>query len=198
MDSEQPDSQRHQPEDPSSLTAPGAGEASAGAIDGQRFVELLGAHERPVFRYIYSLTANWNDAEEVMQRVRVRLWQQFAQYDDQKSFAGWARAIAYYVVLAYRKEKSRRVFSESVIAELRKTYDAMAEDVSDRHEALLCCLDELPADRQALIVDYYSNHGAVEKVAERIGLTTTALRQSVYRIRKKLQQCVQLRIEAIN
>ncbi|MGI9430259.1 MAG: sigma-70 family RNA polymerase sigma factor, partial [Bythopirellula sp.] len=135
-------------------------------------------------------------AEEVMQRVRVRLWQQFAQYDDEKSFAGWARAIAYYVVLAYRKEKSRRIFSESVIAELKKTYDDVVEDVSERHEALLSCLNELPAERQELVVEYYSNHGAVEKVAEKIGLTTTALRQSIYRIRKKLHQCIQLKLDA--
>lgn len=190
MDSKEPDLSARELK-----SAVGAG-GDRPLVDGQRFVELLGAHERPVFRYIYSLTANWNDAEEVMQRVRLRLWQQFEMYDEQKSFAGWARAIAYYIVLAYRKEKSRRIFSESVMDQLRITYDDAAEDVSERHEAMLSCLEKLSPEKRELVVDYYSSYGAAEQVAEKVGMTATALRQNLYRIRKKLHQCIQLRLDS--
>ena len=165
-------------------------------VDGRRFVELLGSSEREVFRYVYTLTANWNDAEEVMQRVRIRLWQQFSDYDADKSFAGWARAIAYYLVLAYRKEKSRRPFSECVLAQLSKGYEDSIGELDERHEAMLNCLQKLSKSNQELVVDYYSNRGAVESVANRVGLTVAALRQKLYRVRKKLQQCIQLKLEA--
>ena len=49
----------------------------AASRNGQRFVELLGAHERELFGYIFSLTANWDDSQEVMQRLRIRVWEQF-------------------------------------------------------------------------------------------------------------------------
>lgn len=172
-------------------SAPDPDSQNSKDFDGQHFVELLGIHERPVFRYVYSLTANWDDAEEVMQRVRLRLWQQFDHYDEEKSFAGWARAIAYYVVLAYRKEKSRRIFSEAVLAQLSKTYDDIADDVDERRDAMLTCLNKLSLAKRELVLNYYSNQGAVERVAEMVQMTTSALRQSMYRIRKKLHQCIQ-------
>ncbi len=83
----------------------------------EQFVQLLGAHEREIFSYVFSLTGNWNDAQELMQRVRIRMWQQFSQYDDSKPFGAWGRAIAYYLVLAFRKEKSRQrtYFSEQIL-----------------------------------------------------------------------------------
>ena len=71
----------------------------------EQFLKLLGAHERSLFAYVYAIAPNWQDAEEIMQRVRIRIWQQFAQYDEARDFNAWARAIAYYLVLAYRKEK---------------------------------------------------------------------------------------------
>ena len=60
----------------------------------EQFLELLGACERSLFAYVYALAPNWQDAEEIMQRVRIRIWQQFDQYDEAKSFDAWARAIA--------------------------------------------------------------------------------------------------------
>ena len=70
----------------------------------RRFVEILGAHERELFGYIFSLTSNWDDSQEVMQRLRIRLWEQFDRYDASRPFGAWARAVAYYLVLAFRKE----------------------------------------------------------------------------------------------
>jgi hypothetical protein len=75
-------------------------EGPGGQRDGQRFVEILGAHERELFGYIFSLTANWDDSQEVMQRLRIRVWEQFDRYDQARPFGAWARAIAYYLVLA--------------------------------------------------------------------------------------------------
>ena len=171
-------------------------DSDTGGLDGRQFVELLGAHERQIFHYIYTLTANWNDTEEVMQRVRIRLWQQFADFDEEKSFAGWARAIAYYLVLAYRKEKSRRPFSECVIAQLSKGYEDSLDELDARQEAMLNCLEQLSDTKRELIVDYYSSRGAVESVAKKVGLTVAALRQSLYRVRKKLHQCIQHKLES--
>ena len=66
-------------------------------------LSLLGANERSLFAYVCALSPNWQDAEEIMQQVRIRIWQDFDQYDPAKPFGCWARAIAYYLTLAYRK-----------------------------------------------------------------------------------------------
>lgn len=160
--------------------------------DGQRFVEILGAHERELFGYIFSLTANWDDSQEVMQRLRIRIWEQFDRYDQARPFGAWARAIAYYLVLAFRKERSRQreYFTEQVIQLLDEAYAKSSGALNQSREALVECLAKLPSEKQKLVTDYYSP-GGVSALAHSLGMTANSLRQSVHRIRRQLYQCVQ-------
>ena len=129
--------------------------------DGQHFVEMLGRHERDLFGYIFAMTANWDDAQEVMQRLRIRIWEQFEQYDRERPFGPWARAIAYYLVLAYRKEKSRQreYFTERVLQLLDQAYQTAGAGLGESREVLVECLSKLSDDKQQLITEYYSPGG---------------------------------------
>jgi RNA polymerase sigma-70 factor (ECF subfamily) len=167
------------------------------ARDGERFVELLGAHERELFGYIFSLTANWDDSQEVMQRLRIRVWEQFDRYDQERPFGAWARAIAYYLVLAFRKERSRQrvYFTERVIQLLDEAYSKSSSGIGQSREALVDCLAKLTSEKQQLVTEYYSPGGANE-LANSLGMTTNSLRQAVHRIRRQLHECVQRRLRA--
>jgi RNA polymerase sigma-70 factor (ECF subfamily) len=167
----------------------------------EHFLKLLGAHERNLFAYVYALTPHWQDAEEVMQRVRIRIWQQFDQYDVEKPFDAWARAIAYYLVLAYRKEKSRQreFFTEQVLEAVSDQFETHLDQSQERREALLRCLDKLDSRRRELVTTYYSSaRQSSEAMATRLSMTPNALRQSLFRIRKILLDCVsrRLRVES--
>jgi RNA polymerase sigma-70 factor, ECF subfamily len=159
---------------------------------GSRFVELLGAHERNLFGYIFSMTGNWDDSQEIMQRLRIRIWEQFAQYDSSRSFDAWARAIAYYLVLAFRKEKSRQreYFTERVIQLLDEAYTSVNDDISLSREVLVDCLGKLSQNHQKLVTEYYTAGGPAALAAS-LGKTANALRQAVLRIRRTLLNCVQ-------
>ena len=173
---------------PSELASGNEPERSAGA----RFVELLGAHERDQFGYIFSMTGNWDDSQEIMQRLRIRVWEQFGQYDCTRPFGAWARAIAYYLVLAFRKEKSRQreYFTERVIQLLDEAYATAGDEISASREVLVDCLGKLPSDKQKLVTEYYAAGGPAELAAS-LGKTANALRQAVLRIRRLLLDCVQ-------
>ena len=69
----------------------------------ERFVQLLSKCERRLNDYVLSLVPNWADAEEVLQETKLRLWQQYHEYDPTKDFGAWACTIAYYQVLTMRK-----------------------------------------------------------------------------------------------
>ena len=109
----------------------------------------------------------------------------------------WARAIAYYLVLAFRKERSRQreYFTEQVIQLLDEAYAKSSESVGQSREALVECLAKLPAAKQKLVTDYYSPGGAAE-LARTLGMTANSLRQAVHRIRRMLHECVQRTIRA--
>jgi RNA polymerase sigma-70 factor (ECF subfamily) len=160
--------------------------------NGPQFVELLGAHERALFGYIFSMTGNWDDSQEIMQRLRIRIWEQFDQYDAARPFGAWARAIAYYLVLAFRKEKSRQreYFTERVMQLLDEAYPAAETTMSSSRDALVQCLDKLSGENQRLVMEYYVPGGPAA-LAQSLGKTANALRQAVLRVRRQLLECVQ-------
>ena len=164
--------------------------------DSDRFVELLGKQERHLLPYVYSLTSDWNDAEEVAQRVRLKLWKQFDQYDDTLSFGAWARAIAYYEVLTFRKERMRRpdFLNEAVLSKLSDTYEELFDPSNVRHEALQECLKKLVPKDRTIVADYYANLGKSADLSAAVGLSVPALRQKIYRIRKILFGCVERKV----
>jgi RNA polymerase sigma-70 factor (ECF subfamily) len=168
------------------------GDATPSHVGAERFVALLGAHEREIFAYVYTLIANWNDAQEVMQRVRIRLWQQFDRYDEEKPFGAWARAVAYYLVLAFRKERSRQreFFSQKIMELVSDTFEEVSEAVAERREALLDCVEKLRADQRRLVDVYYARNQQISDVAATLGVESGTLRQSLFRIRKILRECV--------
>jgi RNA polymerase sigma-70 factor, ECF subfamily len=164
----------------------------------EQFLELLGAHERGLFAYVYALTYSWQDAEEVMQRVRIRIWQQFEQYDIEKPFGAWARAIAYYLVLAYRKEKSRHreFFTEHIMDAIGTEFENHLQNANHRRDALLACLDKLDDRKRDLVITRYSlARQTVDEIATHLSMTPNALRQALFRIRKALLECVERTIQ---
>lgn len=165
----------------------------------EHFLKLLGAHERSLFAYVYALTPYWQDAEEIMQRVRIRIWQQFEQYDVEKPFDAWARAIAYYLVLGYRKEKSRQreFFSERVLEAVGTQFEAHLEQANDRRDALVGCLDKLDGRKRDLVTSYYSSARETgNTIASKLSMTPNALRQALFRIRRALVDCVERKVRA--
>jgi RNA polymerase sigma-70 factor (ECF subfamily) len=134
-----------------------------------------------------------------MQRVRIRIWQQFDQYEADKSFAAWARAIAYYLVLAYRKEKSRQreFFNERVLEAIGEQFESHLDQASDRRDALLRCLNKLEDRKRDLVTKYYTSaHDTAESIAAALAMSPNAVRQSLFRIRRMLLDCVQRTMQA--
>jgi len=175
--------------------------APAGGPKTEEFLRLLGAHERNLFAYVYALAPNWQDAEEVMQRLRIRIWQQFDQYETDKPFDAWARAIAYYLVLAYRKEKSRQreFFAERILEAVSREFEKHSERSSERRDVLIGCLDKLEGRKRELVQEYYStSRQSSESIAQRLAMTPNAVRQALFRIRRVLLECVErtLRVES--
>ena len=52
----------------------------------REFLRLLGEHERRLRGFILALVPHWADADDIAQEVRLRLWEQFDDYDPAKDF----------------------------------------------------------------------------------------------------------------
>ena len=167
----------------------------------EQFIRLLAVHERRLSAYIFTLVPNRSDAEQITQEVKMRLWQQFGDYDPSRDFGVWSRAVAYYFILSYRKQTGRqpRVLSHDVLEALTTEVEAKSAVLDARHEALAFCLSKLTPRSHDLVMRWYSGGETSRQIAASLGRSFDATRKSILRIRNQLAECVRhtLRREAL-
>ena len=156
------------------------------------YVRLLNKHERRIGAYVMGLVPNWADADEIVQETRVRLWQQFANYQPDKDFGSWACTIAHYLVLDYRKRKGRQhvQFSDALAETLAGELAAIPEEPRRQEEALSQCLERLSKRSRNYLRKYYSGEATVEQMASDEGNTPSAVYKALTSARMFLYECV--------
>jgi RNA polymerase sigma-70 factor, ECF subfamily len=168
----------------------------SGAEGGERvcsdeFVRTFVRHQRDIHAFILSLVPNWADAEDIFQETSTRLFQQGDRCTSIDAFLPWARTVAYYQVLSYRKQHRRRSqrFAEVCLDLIAESHNE-AEAADGRRQALLSCLGKLEAAARRLLELAYRGDLSVAEVAHRVGQNTTATYKSLSRIRHRLRICV--------
>ncbi len=164
----------------------------------QEFVRLLARHDRSLYSYILAQVPNWGDADEVAQETRLRLWEQFDQFEPGSQFGAWAKTIAHYQILTYRRRQQRKGnrFSERTMELLSAESEVRADELCPRHLALEKCLAELNDSHRELIVQCYSEQNqSMRQIARELGRSYDATRKALFRIREFLAQCVERRLK---
>jgi RNA polymerase sigma-70 factor, ECF subfamily len=156
------------------------------------FLRLLGLHEERTNAFVFSLVPNWADAQDIGQEVRLRLLEQFNNYDPSKDFGAWARTIAYYRVLAYRKRSHGRQvhLSQESLELVAATFNEGVEQFENRGGAFQKCLKKIEASKRQILLRCYSGRESVRHVAESLGRSFDAVRKTVFRTRNQLAECV--------
>jgi RNA polymerase sigma-70 factor (ECF subfamily) len=113
----------------------------------------------------------------------------------------WARSIARFEILKYRRNLSRNrlVFNKDLIELLAKSSEDVEADFSsqDYTESLQLCIDRLPEKSKKIIEMVYQSEKTIKQIAEEIGKSPTSLYKTVDRIRKKLKSCLESRLSAM-
>ena len=158
----------------------------------RQFVRLLGQIDRRLQTFILLSVPNWNDAEDITQEVRVRLWQQFDSYDVAKDFGAWALAIAKFQVLSFRKRQSHHgeLVSTELVETLAEEIGAICEEMGVEEEALQDCIEKLPPAKRELLTRYYSGQQSLREMAAALDKTTTRCNGPCY-ARMTLNDCVE-------
>lgn len=168
----------------------------AAVLNTTEFVRLLAQHQRSVYAFIYSMIPNWADADDVFQATNVKLWEQIDRFEPGTDFGAWARSVAYYCALNFRRDAGReRVhFSQTFIDAVHEEVEAIEPEVQDIGEALEQCIKKLPDKDRKLLDLFYGGGLAVKAVAERVGRSAAATYKAISRTRLALRQCIDRRL----
>jgi RNA polymerase sigma-70 factor (ECF subfamily) len=166
--------------------------------DHERFMRLYSQHDVEIRRYVLTLVADRNVADDVMQETSVALWQKFDEYQDDRPFINWACRFAYYEVLKHRKRQKvqRRYFCEATVEALAEERLREHEDLLARRKALQTCLEKLPHADRDLVGLRYSTGATVADLAKEIDEPAKKIYRALERIRRALLNCVNQRLSA--
>jgi RNA polymerase sigma-70 factor, ECF subfamily len=164
--------------------------------DPERFGRLFVETQREILRYILERVPDIDDAHEILQDTAVDLWRKFDRYNPAYPFAPWACRFAFRRVLKHREQRARRVKCMSTESLTQIAAEQAEEDgPEERRCALEACLQQLcEADR--LVVEHrYLRQMPVAQIAGITGRNPSALYKALERIRRRLFESVNRRLE---
>ena len=165
--------------------------------DPERFVRLFVEGQREILRYILALVPDIDDAHEILQETAVDLWRKFDRYDPVFPFAPWACRFAFRRVLKHREQQARRVKCLSIETLAQIAAERLEKDgiLEDRRRALETCLQQLCEVDRLVVEHRYSQQMSVAQIAGITGRNTSTLYKALERIRRRLFECVNRRLQ---
>lgn len=169
------------------------GSGSTTAAEIAEFEQHFSQCEADVKAFVYTLLPHWSDADDVVQRTRIVLWQKFAQFRPGTSFKAWALQVARFEVSNFRRtQRSDRLFFEDQLIEsLAEVRNSMVEELDRRRAVLAGCMQQLRAsDRQIIRHCYGPKATTAKEAAARLQRPVNTLYKALNRIRRTLMECV--------
>lgn len=161
--------------------------------DDDAFTCLVEAYQKPVYNLCYRMLGEPEAAEDAAQDTFLKVYQNLARYDRERSFATWLLSIAAHHCID--KLRRRRFVSFSIDEdeeEQTEIPDRFAPDPEtetakkqerERLHGLLQSLD--PVDRAAIVMRYWHDASEVE-IAQALKLTVPAVKSRLHRARRAL------------
>jgi RNA polymerase sigma-70 factor, ECF subfamily len=167
-----------------------------GTIDAKTFISLLAAHGQSLYRFIYTLLPDPDQAQDVYQECVMTLWEKYDEYRAEEPFLPWAYRFAHFKVLDHRKKNRRRPaqIEDDVLALLAEVQIEENERFEAQLRALPVCLDNLKQNERRLLQLRYEGAGSLARIAEETDRRAETLYRALHRVRKKLLHCIQKRL----
>ncbi|MBN1966423.1 MAG: sigma-70 family RNA polymerase sigma factor [Anaerolineae bacterium] len=169
--------------------------------DGEAFGELYRRYVKKIYNYIYYRSNNHQDAEDLTARVFYRALAHIDSYTERGvPFSAWLYRIAHNLVANWHRDRGRR----QILPLEDYVTDGLAGEAPEHHvesqeerDSLLAAVQNLPEDRQQLLLLKYIDHlsnaeigaimnrteGAIKSLYHR---TLLALRDELSRSRSRL------------
>jgi len=162
------------------------------SAENMEFVRLLTGQQRQLYLYIIALLPNPADVDDVLQATNMVLWSKADEFEPGSDFGAWARQVAYFEVLAFRKRKrqGRLLFNTNLLDVMAAEWEDTADRLEARRQALETCLEKLrPKDRDLLAKRYGSGNTVLE-IAGQVSRPVKSIYRSLERMRMTLLECI--------
>ena len=147
------------------------------------FLEMLGRSQRSIFQICLHFTDRRPDSiRDLYQEIVCTLWEAWPRFRGESSADTWVHRIALNVAVDEVRSHARQ---PRFVPLEDWMYDTVADEVDKAPPDYYRIMDDLEPDERALIYLRLSRH-SVRDIAETFSITEAAVKQRLYRIRKKI------------
>ena len=156
-------------------------------------IAVLWTNAQPaVAAFVSSIVPNFQDADDILQGVAVSIIKNYDKYDKDRPFVAWAIGIAKNEALMYLRKNSRGklIFSTRAIQAISEVHEKESVKFDAKRKALDVCIKKLKGHSRRILEMRYISEMTVPRIAQKIGMTHSAVHTTFHRIRLALRDCI--------
>lgn len=169
--------------------------------DQTAFAQLWERHSNKVFRRVYRITGNRDDAEDVLQEAWMKAYTHLKTFAGRASFSTWITRIAINsALMALRRKRTHpettmefydgETWRFLEVADQTKDVEELVtrHESAQRLERAICRLKPL---QRKVVEIHHSNNGSVKETADLAGISVGATKSRLSRARISLRKALQ-------
>lgn len=167
------------------------------------FRKLFEPDKNRLYSFIYAFVSNHSIADDIFQETSLTLWQEFEKFESGSNFSKWANVIAFNRVRHHRQAQKKYVLglSEDFAEEFSNNIaimesQAVSQEKKWRH--LEHCHALLSEPLKEIYQNFYVDNLTANNIAQSTNRSIHAIRKSVYKLRTKLFDCVDKKVEKVS
>lgn len=160
--------------------------AQQGDLDA--FEQLLRAYQRPLHAYLWRITRNTADAEELTQIAFIRAWKALGGFRHGSTFKTWLYRIATNAAYNHRTRTRPTEQLPETLPAPPCTEPAEQHNRRVREQLLHDALDRLPPDQRAALILVVYEQMSYKQVGQTLGKTVRAVDALLTRAKANLRQ----------
>ena len=148
---------------------------------------------KALYAFIFALTSNAADTEDIVQEASVIMWRKFDRFKPGTNFRAWAKQIARNLIMDHRKRKRRQKVTgldDSTVELLAFRHEAIQNEIEDRLDALKRCVGKLSFRDRSLVDQAYKRGEPVKNIARETEVSVQRIYRRLGTIQGTLLRCV--------
>jgi len=170
--------------------------------DEEAFGTLVMRHSGAIFRVAFRMTANEQDAEDVVQETFLRAYRQLHRFESRSSFGTWLYRIAINCSHDLMRQRQSKAAATTSIDDPDNPAAGTLEAASDGRPDRMAFSAEVqrtvestmrrlsPLERSAFVLRHYEGR-SIDEICGILGLNASAAKHSVFRAVQKMRRALE-------
>lgn len=156
------------------------------------FRQIVDAFKDRLFAFVWRMTRNHHEAEDVCQAAFAKAFESLASYSENYAFSTWLFTIAYRLCLNAMRKK-RAVSGETDFGNVSHAEPdasitlAGSEEARNLRRRIWDAVDQLSAPQRTAVLLFYREGQSCQDIGEVLGIPAVTVKSHLHRAREKLR-----------